>query len=93
MKNKGKAMIAMDIIAEIVGEAISALFELIVESNRIPRAAKVFLTLLIFLPMMGLFVALAVLFRDNTAAMVLWIAVSLLFAAGIVKTILKIFRS
>lgn len=82
----------MDILFEVIGELISGIFELIVETERIPKAVRIFVTLLLFLPMTVLSILAALLLSEKVIVRVIFILLALLFIAGAAKFIIKIIR-
>ena len=82
----------MDILFEVIGELISGIFELLVETERIPKAVRIFVTLLLFLPMTVLSILAALLLSEKVIVRVIFILLALLFIAGAAKFIIKIIR-
>ena len=92
MISKGKRVSEVEIVIEIVGELISGLFELLYESERIPRVVRAAIVSVVFLPIAGLFIALAVTNRDSIAVVALSAAVALLTVFAEIKVMRKIFK-
>lgn len=82
----------MEIVFEVIGELIGAAFEALTDSPKVPKPVRVFITLLLFVPLIVLLVLAAVLLTDNTAIRAFFLAVVLVMAFGCVKFILKIIR-
>ena len=82
----------MEILLEAIGELIGAAFEALIDSPKLPKPIRVFITLLFFVPLAVLLILAALLLTDNTAIRVFFLAVALVIVLGGVKLILKIVR-
>jgi hypothetical protein len=80
----------VEIVIEIVGELLSGIFEWICDSERVPRAVRAFIVSAVFLPIAGLFIAVAVTNIANIAVAVLCSAVVLLVTFAEIKIMRKI---
>ena len=92
MISKRKRVSKVDILFEVVGELIGAVFEMLCESKRVPRPVKVLIISIVLLPMAGLFIALAVQFRHHIAVVIAFSALTLLMLFAEIKVIRKIYR-
>lgn len=76
----------MDILIEVIGELLSAVFEGVTESKRIPKPVRVAVTLMLFIPLTGLCIALAVL-MEGIVVRVIFSLLALFFVFGAFKLV------
>ena len=76
----------MDFLIELVGEIFGGLFELVTESERVPKPVRIAVTLMLFIPLTGLCIALAVL-MEGALVRVIFSLLALFFVFGAFKLV------
>ena len=81
MISKRKRVDTVDFVIELIGELLSAVFELLTENERVPKPARIAVTLILFIPLVVMSTLCAVLI-EGVAVKVLFALVTLFFILG-----------